>query len=400
MSDEADWSGDHPSEDLTGETSRSRKGRLKVLHLSAGNLYGGIETLLATLARLRHLAPDMEPEFGLCFRGRMWDELVASGVAVHDLGPVRLSRPWTAWRARSRLRKVLADNRPGVAIVHGPWPHAVFAPEVRRAGIPLVHFVHGETNGLHSLERRMVRMPPDLVVANSRFTAKSIARLLPDSPTEVVYPPVPRPEVPDREAARRDVRIGLTTDDRAVVILMVSRIEPLKGHALLLDALGRIRDLPGWTCWVVGGAQRPQEVEQLAALRRRAEALGVADRVRFAGARADVPALMVAAEIYCQPNAAPEGFGLTFVEALHSGLPVVTTEFGGAVEIVDESCGVLTAPGDAPAVAAALRDLIGDPLRRVALGASGLGRAESLCDPARQLGASAAAFLSLLGKRP
>ena len=53
---------------------------MKVLHLSAGNLYGGIETLSTTMARLRHLAPGMEPEFGLCFRGRLWDELVASGL--------------------------------------------------------------------------------------------------------------------------------------------------------------------------------------------------------------------------------------------------------------------------------------------------------------------------------
>ena len=51
-----------------------------MLHLSAGNLYGGIETFLTTLARMRHLAPGMEPEFGLCFRGRLWDELVATGL--------------------------------------------------------------------------------------------------------------------------------------------------------------------------------------------------------------------------------------------------------------------------------------------------------------------------------
>ena len=77
------------------QANRSGSDPLKVLHLSAGNLYGGIETFLTTLARMRHLAPGMEPEFGLCFRGRLWDELVATGVPVHDFGPVRLSRPWT-----------------------------------------------------------------------------------------------------------------------------------------------------------------------------------------------------------------------------------------------------------------------------------------------------------------
>jgi len=362
---------------------------LKVLHLYAGNLYGGIETLLTTLARLRHLAPGMEPEFGLCFRGRLWDELVATGVPVHDLEAVRLSRPWTVWRARGRLREVLGETRPEVVIAHSSWPHAVFAPVVRRSGVRLVNFVHGVANGRHWLERWASRTRPDLVVANSRFTAGSAAKLFLDIPVEVLYPPVPTPDIPDREVARRKVRVALATSDEAVVILMVSRIESLKGHSTLLAALSRIRDEPSWVCWVVGGSQRPHEHELVEALERQAKSLGVADRVRFVGPRADVLTVMVAAEIYCQPNTGPEGFGLTFLEALYAGLPVITSGFGGATEIVDQTCGVLTTPGDPEAVAAALRALIRDPSRRRALGAAGPGRAESLCDPTRQLNAAA-----------
>ena len=163
---------------------------LKVLHLYAGNLYGGIETLLTTMARLRNLAPGMEPEFGLCFHGRLWDELVATVVPVHDLGAVRLSRPWTVWRARGRLRQVLADTRPKVVVVHSSWPHTVFAPIVRRAGIRLVHFIHGQTNGRHWLERLASRIPPDLVVANSRFTAGSVRNVFPGARVEAWHLPV------------------------------------------------------------------------------------------------------------------------------------------------------------------------------------------------------------------
>jgi glycosyltransferase involved in cell wall biosynthesis len=369
---------------------------LKVLHLYAGNLYGGIETLLTTMARLRNLAPGMDPEFGLCFHGRLWDELVASGAAVHDLGPVRLSRPWTVWRARARLRQVLADTRPEVVVAHSSWPHTVFAPVVRRAGVRLVHFVHGVANGQNWLERWASRTPPDLVIANSRFATGSAAKLYPDIPAEVLYPPVPKPDIPDREAARCKVRVEFATSAEAVVILMVSRIESLKGHSTLLAALGRIRDEPSWVCWVVGGSQRPHEHELLEALVRQAKSLGITDRVRFVGPRSDVLTVMVAAEIYCQPNTGPEGFGLTFVEALYAGLPVVTSGFGGAAEVVDQTCGVLTKPGDPEAVAAALQSLIRDPSRRRALGAAGPGRAQSLCDPACQLNA-AAALLNDLG---
>ena len=361
------------------QANRSGSDRLKVLHLYSGNLYGGIETLLTTMARLRHLAPGMEPEFGLCFRGRLWDELVATGVPVHDLGPVRLSRPWTVWRARGRLRQVLADTRPEVVVVHSSWPHTVFAPVVRRAGVRLVHFVHGEANGRHWLERLASRTPPDLVVANSRFTAGSVGNVFPGTRVEVWHYPVARPTL--EGPVRAEVRAELGTPDGTVVILQASRLERWKGQAVHLAALGLMRDIPGWECWLAGGVQKAGEAKFMAELRSAAERAGIADRVRFLGQRADVPRLMAAADVFCQPNIGPEPFGIVFVEALYARLPVVTSAFGGAVEIVDQTCGVLTTPGDAEAVAAALRSLIQDPSRRRALGAAGPGRARVALRP-------------------
>ncbi len=366
---------------------------MKVLHLSSGNLYGGIETFLTTLARMRHLAPGMEPEFGLCFRGRLWNDLVATGVTVHDFGPVRLSRPWTVWWARARLRQVLADTRPEVVVAHSSWPHTVFAPVVRRAGVRLVHFVHGETNGRNWLERWASLTPPDFVLANSRFTAGSVRNVFPGTRVEVWHYPVTRPAL--ESPARAEVRAEFGTPDGTVVILQASRLERWKGQAAHLSALAILRDIPGWECWLAGGVQKAGESEFMAELRTNANRAGITDRVRFLGQRADVPRLMAAADVFCQPNIGPEPFGIVFVEALYAGLPVVTSGFGGATEVVDQTCGVLTAPGDPEAVAAALGSLIRDPSRRWALGATGPSRAESLCDPARQLNAAATLLDSL-----
>ncbi len=360
---------------------------MKVLHLSAGNLYGGVETFLTTLARLREMSPEMEPKFGLCFRGRLWDELVATG-PVHDFGPVRLSRPWTVWRARGRLRQLLAETWPEVVITHDFWPHTVFAPVVRQAGIRLIQFIHGMANGRNWLERLASLTPPDLVVVNSRFTAGSAGNVFPGTRLEVWHYPVARPAL--EGPVRAKVRAEFGTPDGTVVILQASRLERWKGQAAHLTALGLMRDIPGWECWLAGGVQKAGESEFMAELRSAAERAGIADRVRFLGQRADVPRLMAAADVFCQPNTGPEPFGIVFIEALYAGLPVVTSKFGGATEIVDGTCGILSPPGDSASVAAALQSLIQDPSRRQTLGAAGPGRAESLCDPDRQLNAAAA----------
>jgi glycosyltransferase involved in cell wall biosynthesis len=357
---------------------------MRVLHLTSGNMYGGVERLLTTMAEYRHLVPDQDAAFGLCFHGQLWDELTAAGVAVHDLGPVRASRPWTVLRARSRLRQVLAAVNPTAAITHGCWPHAVFAPVARRVGVRVVFLAHGNLAGRHWVERWAGRTPPDVVVANSRFTAETVPTVFPGVRSQVVYYPVAPPELGDPAAVRAEVRAGFGTSADRVVILQASRLEWWKGHRVLVAALGRLRDVPGWECWVAGGPQMAGEEEYLAELRTATETGGVADRVRFLGQRPDVPRLMAAADVYCQPNAGPEPFGIVFAEALYAGLPVVTSGFGGAVEIVGD-CGVLTPPRDAAAVAAALAELIRDPDRRRALGARGPDQARRVCDPQAQL---------------
>jgi glycosyltransferase involved in cell wall biosynthesis len=166
---------------------------------------------------------------------------------------------------------------------------------------------------------------------------------------------------------------------------MACRMEALKGHAVLLNALGQLMDLPGWECWVAGGAQRLEEEHYVEGLRARAVRLGIAGRVRFLGQRSDVPRLLVAADVYCQPNTRPESFGISFVEALYAGLPVVTTALGGALEIVDDGCGALVPPGDAAALAATLHRLLERPEERWRLGQAGPLRAADLCDPERSL---------------
>ena len=91
---------------------------MRVLHIHAFRSYGGLETLLVTLARYRNCCPEMEPEFALCFGGRLENELVAAGAQVHMLGEYRLRRPLSLWRARRRLAALLRQRRFDAVICH------------------------------------------------------------------------------------------------------------------------------------------------------------------------------------------------------------------------------------------------------------------------------------------
>lgn len=358
---------------------------MRLLHVYSGNLYGGIETLLVTMARMRALCPAIEPEVALCFEGRLSAELAATGVPVHHLPEVRASRPLTIRRARRALAAVIEAGRFDRVVCHAAWSQALFGGVVKRAKAPLVFWAHDVANGAHWTERLAQRVRPDLVICNSRHTADSLSRLYDNVPAIVLTYPIDTNAAVLTAAERAALRQELDTPADATVLIQVSRMEAWKGHAVVIEALGQLRAQSGWVWWVVGGAQRPEEAAYVAELTAAARRLGIEDRVRWLGEHQNVRRLLAAADVHCQANVAPEPFGIAYVEALAAGLPVVASRSGGAIEIVDESCGVLVSPGDSKALAAALERLIVDRPFRAKLAAGAPARARQLADPATQM---------------
>jgi glycosyltransferase involved in cell wall biosynthesis len=357
----------------------------RVLHIGSGNLYGGVETLVITLARYRQSCPALDQQFAVCFDGRLKRELLADGATVHDLGAVRVRQPLSIWKARRRLFKLIEENEIDVVICHMAWTQALFGSVARASRVPVAMWQHMASNGRHWLELLARWSGPDLVICNSEYSAREFRGSFSSIPIEVVYYPVAAPTISYSRVDRAAVRSEFTTPTEAVVVVHSSRMQEWKGHRLLLQAASRIKSNSQWILWFVGGAQRELEQSYLASLRATAAELGIEDRVRFLGQRDDVDRLLAASDIHCQPNISPEPFGITFIEALYAGIPVVTTQIGGAIEIVNDSCGVMVPPDDPNALAAALERLIVDGERRRQLGSAGPTRARELCDPVTQI---------------
>lgn len=161
-------------------------------------------------------------------------------------------------------------------------------------------------------------------------------------------------------------------------ILSVGPLVPRKGFADLVEALRRV---PGAELVVVGGPA-PERIDRDPEARRLMELADrhrVGDRVRLVGAVAqqDLPGWYRSADVLaCAPWYEP--FGLTPLEAMSCGVPVVAYEVGGIAEsVIDTVTGLLVPPRDVTAMAGALRGLLGDEVRRMSYASAAIDRVRS-----------------------
>ena len=351
-----------------------------VLHVAAGNAYGGIERMLATFAATEH--PAVTQRFAVSFAGRLERELRDAGALVYRLPSPRASRPLMIWRARRAFASVLDQTAPGAVIFHGAWPHAMFAAAARSSGVRIGFWQHQPIARPGWPDRWARRVRPDFTLFNSAFTEARPA--FPDVPGAVIHCPVASP--PQMTALeRRRLRAGFGARDGDVIVLMAARMERWKGHAVLLEALRAVSRPSSLRVLIAGGVQQATEAAYQKELTLMACAPDLRDMVTLLGDRDDVPVLMGIADVYCQPNLRGEPFGIAIAEAMRAGLPCVLSAAGGAAELLDERCGIVTAPGDAAAVSGALQRLAGDPALREEMGRAAADRASRMTDPAGRL---------------
>lgn len=373
--------------------------KLRVLHITAGNIFGGIERTLETIVLHPEACPQAGHEIALCYWSRFASEIEAAGVPLHTLGEAHIRYPWTIVRGRMALKKIIRDRRIELLVTHASWGHAMFASVAKRLGVPVVFWIHDLFTNETWLEKWAARTVPDALIFNSRFTRDNSRFPREDIPTAVIYNPVRHQtvvggrEYADREATR--LELGAKHND--CVISQIARIDRYKGHRLLLSALALLRTNDQWVCWVVGAATAPPNRRLLDELLEYGRTLGISERVHFLGERNDISHIMAASDIMVHPNLLPEPFGNVIIEALWHGLPVVAVNMAGPAEILAPNYGILVRPDDPGALAASIGQLIANPASAAELRARGPQRARELCDPVTQTG-KLCSFLETVAK--
>ncbi len=178
-------------------------------------------------------------------------------------------------------------------------------------------------------------------------------------------------------AAPETLRIGL-----------VATYARWKGQAVFLEAAAKVRELalpPPTRFFIIGGpvyhtAAQFGEAE----LRERAKSLGLAEHVGFVGFQQETADIYRALDVVVHASTQPEPFGLTIVEAMSCGRPVIVTQAGGAAEIMTAGSDALgVPPGDASALAEAMALMLSSKELRQKLGAAARETAVSRFDSER-----------------
>ncbi len=346
--------------------------RPRVLLVSQSLAMGGVETMICDLVRLLTSTEFVAEVAVLEAGGGLEAGLVDAGVVVHHLE----KRPGLDLTAARRLRRLVRDRRISVLHTHNfaPWLYASFAT----AGMPSVRHVHTQHSEVppsavrHFLARRCATRT-DALVAVSAAVQRCLADQAQVPPTSVQVIPNgidTRRFRPDA-AQRARMREALAIADGEIVIGVIARLVPLKGHRDLLDAVElavRDTDVPLRLLIIGDGPER-------AALEAHAAQVGLDDVVTFLGERRDTDALLAAMDIYALASLS-EGMNLTLLEATAAGLPVVATTVGGNPEIVqDGATGLLVPASDATSFARALTALAHDAEARTRFGVAARARA-------------------------
>ena len=264
-----------------------------------------------------------------------------------------------------RLASWIRSSGASVLHTHHLGPFIYGAAAARLAGVPHVHTEHSheiyDAPRRRALGRRMDDHATVIAVSEeiAGWRESVLGRRCVVIPNGVA---VPAPATADLRARARD-RMGLDPDD--VAVGCVARLAPEKDHATLVQALhAALPTAPALRLVLVGDGPERTSLESFAA------GLGVADRIRFLGARSDVAELLPGLDLFALASRR-EGLPLSLLEALAAGLPAVTTAVGEMPRVLARGAGRTVPSGNAPLLASALAAAALDPAWRRAAGARG-----------------------------
>ena len=362
--------------------------RHRVLYVMPNAVPGGAER--ATMLMLAsHDRDRYEPGVLFFSDGPLVGDARSLGLDVHVLPrKVRLSRPWSVRTAIAEGCRIVSDG--GFSLVHScmAYAHLIGGAIAWQSGVPGVLYQHGPLGAWMDSAATLLRC--DRILVNSAFTAASSART-PGAPVRSRWRHMASTCRATHGQERADLqaevnaRHGIPPD--APVIGLMARFDPWKGIDVALRAAAPLlRSRPELRFIVVERQYRHFHPEYGPLLRALVESEGIDHQVIFAGFQMDVRAYLARMTVLVHSSLQPEPFGLTIIEAMAAGVPVVAAQGGGAAEIIESGVdGLFHSPGNELELRAALQMLLDDASLRDSFAYAGLLKVEKQYRPSHMM---------------
>lgn len=265
-----------------------------------------------------------------------------------------------------------------VVHVHYAIPHATCAYLAKRMLHPrrlsIVTTLHGTDITLvgvqpafHKITRFSIEESDRVTAVSDFLRQRTIDSFQVDRPIDVIPNFVDTDEFHPRAKGDAPGPSVCEQKDRKV-ILHASNFRPVKNVPAVIGAFARINvHVPSILILVGDGPERPK-AQQLA------EELGVGEHVRFLGIQEDMARLLARADLYLLPSE-HESFGLSALEAMSAGVPVIATQVGGTSEVIQHGVsGFLVDPHDVDMMGRIGADVLADPARQREIGEAARAR--------------------------
>jgi glycosyltransferase involved in cell wall biosynthesis len=292
-------------------------------------------------------------------------KLEEEGIPVRHLGRGRFDP-----RILGDLVDLARECGARVLHVHGYAAADFGRLAARRVGAALVlheHFADPSMPAYQGWADRLLAPLTDRAIAVSGSTRDFLIheRFVPPDRIRLIWNGAPLDEFAPVSAERaRSARASLGLPEEALVVGSIARLSRQKGHRYLVEAAARVLAARVDARFLIAG-----DGDQMEPLRAQAAALGIADKLVFAGHRTDVPDLLGALDVFAI-SSLYEGTPLALFEAMAAGKAIVSTAVDGCREVLqDGETGLLVPPADAEGLARAVLRLLADGDLRARLAA-------------------------------
>lgn len=234
-----------------------------------------------------------------------------------------------------RLKKTLYELRPDILHTH------LFGGDIwgrlaaRSVGVPIITTEHSfnlREGSMQRLARWLLKNSSDCYTAPSQVLQQYLQHTL----------KIKKPII----LIRHGIELKLfhfsppTFETPTLRLIVIGRLVPEKGQAIVLQALALIKNLP-WSLEILGEGQEQKNLEQVAI------DLGLPSRVKFSGSSLNIPSKLKQADLVVVPSLEAEGLGMVVLEGMAAGRVVIGSRVGGITELIkDRETGILVEAGD------------------------------------------------------